>query len=35
MAINAQNLKPYERLTVILFDEIKVTSTLEYDTLNY
>lgn len=34
IAVNAQNLKEFEKLTVILFEEMKVTSTLEYDTLH-
>lgn len=34
IAVNAQNLKEFEKLTVILFDEMKITSTLEYDTLH-
>lgn len=31
MSISAHNLKPYEKLTVLMFDEVKVSSTLEYD----
>jgi len=34
MSISAHNLQPYEKLTVLMFDEMKVFSTLEYDSRN-
>jgi len=34
MSINADNLKPHEKLTVLMFDEVKIACTLEYDVLH-
>lgn len=34
MSLNAQNMKSYEKLTVLMFDEVKVSSTIEYDVLH-
>jgi len=34
MNINAQNLKPHEKLAVLMFDEVKVACTLDYDVLH-
>jgi len=33
MELNGNNLEDYQKLTVLMFDEVKVCSTLEYDTL--
>lgn len=32
MELNRNNLEDYQKLTVLMFDEMKVCSTLEYDT---
>jgi len=34
MSINSHNLKPHEKLTVLMFDEVKIACTLEYDVLH-
>lgn len=34
MKLNGDTLKDYDKLTVLMFDEMKVSSTVEYDTLN-
>jgi len=34
MQLNANDLADYEKLTVLMFDEVKVCSTMEYDTLH-
>lgn len=33
MELNGNSLEDYQKLTVLMFDEVKVCSTLEYDTL--
>lgn len=34
MNLNAQSMKSYEKLTVLKFDEVKVSNTIEYDVLH-
>jgi len=31
MKLNGEGMQNYEKLTVLMFDEVKVASTLEYD----
>jgi len=33
MQLNSQTLQDYEKLTVLMFDEVKISSTMEYDVL--
>lgn len=34
MILNGDMLKDYEKITVLMFDEVKISSTLEYDVLH-
>lgn len=34
MNLNGDNLKDYEKLTILMFDEVKISSTVEYDVLH-
>lgn len=34
MQLNGNDMEAYEKLTVLMFDEVKVSSTIEYDTLH-
>lgn len=34
MSLNAQNMKSYVKLTLLMFDEVKVSSTIKYDDLH-
>lgn len=34
MKLNGDTLKDYEKLTVLMFDEVKISSTVEYDVLH-
>lgn len=34
MKLNGDTLKDYEKLAVLMFDEIKISSTIEYDVLH-
>lgn len=34
MNLNGENLEEYEKLTVLMFDEVKISSTMEYDRLH-
>jgi len=31
MKLNGDNLKDYEKLSVLMFDEVKISSIVEYD----
>lgn len=33
MKLNGDNMQNYEKMTVLMFDEVKVSSTMEYDVL--
>jgi len=34
MKLNGETLEDYEKLTVLMFDEVKVSYTMEYDVLH-
>jgi len=33
MQLNGNTLQDYEKLTILMFDEVKISSTMEYDVL--